>query len=372
MSINALVPTGPHIEGFIRFASEGEEDLRQLSNFEVLQRAHAGPPMNGKQQFKQHPIAVNLGDASGGEAAMIKMIPIKLVFDEPDANLSARYEAYDQEVNRLVCAGDGQRARRTNLVTGEVEEASCVGSDLCPYANSQGVSCSMHVRLKLQIEGQRDPFSVFEFRSGSINTFRTLSAKLKMMHAAFKSKLRHIPLSLVAHERSSAMSNFSPFYVADLQLREGISPRAALEQAEALRKEEQECGLDFGAMEEAVKTIYANAPLHIDDAEVGPITFERSIVDRASLRMRLPRSVRSPEQPTSIEAAVQSARIQGSQQMLSENQPQPSLVSRDDSTLDRCEVVAPTSTGEHVSLAVAAVQSKGGLQQAGEAAIFSI
>jgi hypothetical protein len=371
MSINALVPTGPHIEGFIRFASEGEEDLRQLSHFEVLERSHACPPVNGRQQFKQHPIAASL-DASGDETPHIKVIPIKLIFDEPEANLSARFEAYDQEVNRLVCAGDGQRARRTDLVTGKVEDASCAGSDLCPYANSQGVSCSMHVRLKLQIEGQRDPFSVFEFRSGSINTFRTLSAKLKMMHAAFKSKLRHIPLSLVAHERSSAMSNFLPFYVADLQLREGMSPRAALELAEAQRKEEQECGLDFDAMEEAVKTIYANAPLHIDDAEVGPITFERSIVDRASLRMRLPRNARSTEQPTSIEAAVQSARIQGTQQLAPENLAPPSHRAGDDLIRERCEEAASTSTDEHVVAAGANIQSEGGLQPAEEAAIFSI
>ena len=229
----------------------------------------------------------------------------------------------------------------------------------------------MHVRLKLQIEGQKDPFSVFEFRSGSINTFRAMSAKLKMMHAAFKSKLRHIPMSLVAHERSSATSNFLPFFVADLQLRDGMTPRSALEQAEAQRKEEQECGLDFGAMEEAVKNIYAHAPLHIDDAEVGPVTFESSIVDRASLRTRLPRCVRPTDQPTSIEAAVMSARSQESLQAPTESPDRNVQNLGEILPLSRCEPDASTSKEESPATGVMNVLPSGGIQPAGEAPIFS-
>lgn len=41
MNLNKIEPSSPHIEGVIRFASEGQgEDLRQLDYFEVLALEH--------------------------------------------------------------------------------------------------------------------------------------------------------------------------------------------------------------------------------------------------------------------------------------------------------------------------------------------
>lgn len=287
MSINMIQPTGPHIEGVIRFASEGHGDtLRQLDHFEVLSRVHDTPKEGALPKLMEHPISQCLLPEApdGEEARRIRVIPIRLIADSPERSLRARYEAYDAEVGRLLCVGNGERGERADLSRGTSSGCECPGPDACSYANTQGVECSLHVRLRVQIEGQEDPFSVFELQSGGINSYRTLAAKLEMMHKAFGSKLRGLPLQLVIYAKSSVASSYQAFYVADLRLRSNMTPADAMKQMSASREAEASAGLDFAAMEEALAEMDACSSLSLNAADSVIVTFTPVQVDRSKLR----------------------------------------------------------------------------------------
>lgn len=287
MMINQIKPTGPHIEGVIRFASEGQGDaLRQLDHFEVLGRVHTQPQEGSLPALVDHPITGRLlpSQTNDGETRAIRVIPIRLIADKPENSLRARYEAYDAELGRLVCVGNGANGERAELSRGTSSNCSCPGPEACEFANAQGIECSLHVRLRLQIEGQEDPFSVFELQSGGINTYRTLAAKLEMMHKAFGGKLRGLPLELSIYAKSSVASSYQAFYVADLKLRSNMKPAEALKTMTAAREAEETAGLDFTAVEGAIAAMEANSALSLLDAESSIVTFSPVLVDRSNLR----------------------------------------------------------------------------------------
>ncbi|MDO8276624.1 MAG: hypothetical protein Q7T63_00705 [Burkholderiaceae bacterium] len=304
MNLNALKPVGPHITGFIRFAHEGEGDqFKQLDHFEILSRVHLpSDDTTNVPRLAQHEIAKNIKPGNAQEK--LKAIPVKLMFDKPENNLRACYQAYDSELNRLACSGDGVTAVRADFGTGTTAETTCAGPEACEYANQAGVRCQLHVRLKVQIEGQSDPFAVFELQSSGINTYRTLSAKLAMMHAAFGGSLRNIPMTLAIYAKSSPLSRFEPFYVADLQLRDGSTMSAALESANAAKA--LEASLNMDAMEAAVEAMLSASPLALDDAETALIAFAPGVIDRAREPRRTARAIAAA--PVRIENLVASAR----------------------------------------------------------------
>ncbi len=285
MKLNQIKPVGPHIEGIIRFASEGQgDDMRQLDHYDVCSRVHQQQGV-AQPSLMPHPITDKLTpQGAEGDQKKIRVIPIRLVANKPSNSLRARYEAYDIEMGRLLCVGDGERGERAILSQGTSTSCQCAGPEACDYANQQGVQCSLHVRMTVQIEGQDDPFSVFEFHSGSINTFRTLSAKLEMMSKAFGGKLRGLPLELAIYAKSSAASEFQPFYVADLRVRSNMTPAEALSELKNLYEAEASAGLSFEAMEEAIESMVANSVLRLGDCEPSVITFSPVIVDRTKLR----------------------------------------------------------------------------------------
>lgn len=286
MQINQIKPVGPHIEGIIRFASEGRgDDMRQLDHYDVCARVHQPQQGGALPSLMPHPITDKLTpQGAEGDHKKIRVIPIRLIADKPSNSLRARYEAYDPEMGRLLCVGDGEKGERAILSQGTSTSCQCAGPDACDYANQHGVQCSLHVRMTVQIEGQDDPFSVFEFHSGSINTFRTLSAKLEMMSKAFGGTLRGLPLELAVYAKSSAASVYQPFYVADLRVRSNMTPSDALSELKKLYEAEARAGLSFEAMEEAIESMMANSVLRLGDCEPSVITFSPVIVDRTKLR----------------------------------------------------------------------------------------
>lgn len=239
------------------------------------------------------------------------MIPIKLACDKPSNNLVARYEAYDTALNRLACMGDGESACRANFATGETVATNCAGPEACDYANQGGIVCALRVRMQVQIDGQSDPFAVFELQSGSINTYRTLAAKLRMMWATFGKRLRNVPMELAIYRKSSATSHYLPFYVVDLRLREGITPSQALAAASDAVEQDRAAGLDFVAMEQEIEAMRSEASLAFRDAEAPTVIFAPDVaVDRARLARRSSRQP-IPQSGTSIQAIVQRAIEQG-------------------------------------------------------------
>lgn len=286
MKLSQIKPVGPHVEGVIRFASEGQgEEMRQLDYFDVCARVHQAPQEGALPPLMPHPITETLlPKGEEGEQKKIRVIPIRLIADKPANSLKARYEAYDTELGRLLCVGDGENGERAVLSQGTSVSCQCKGPEACDYANDQGVQCSLRVRMRVQIEGQDDPFSVFELHSGGINTYRTLSAKLEMMHEAFGGNLRGLPLELGIYAKSSAASAYQPFYVADLRVRSKMKPAEALAAMKKQREAESQAGLSLDRMEAAIESMDANSALSLGDCEPSVITYSPVVVDRTKLR----------------------------------------------------------------------------------------
>lgn len=266
MNLNEIKPIGPHVEGFIRFASEGEgETLTQHPQFEVLSRSHE-LLQGGMPKLKEHAATAELLKLEQNTSAgVIKVIPIRLMFNKVENNLSASYQAFDSDLGRMVCTGDGKVASRKEVTTGQPTSCECLGPDSCAYANSSGVKCHLSVRLKVQLKGQIDPLSVFEFQSSSINTYRTLSAKLQMLRSVCQEKLRNIPLELTIWEKSSQMSSYAPFYCADLKLEGGLDLLKAIAASKQAEDLETAAGLAVNAMESVADSMRANLEPLMDD-----------------------------------------------------------------------------------------------------------
>lgn len=306
VNLNSIQPQGPHTIGFIRFASEVREGERvQVNRFEVLSRHHQSTDV-GDPKLAPHPIAEQLLALESNKHG-IKVIPIKLLFDEPDANLSARYDAYDSNLNRLVCAGDGDNFRRTSFgqdQTTQTTSGACLGPDACAFAQGGDIQCRLRVKLKAQIDGQDDQFSVFEFQSGSINTYRALAAKITMMHATFGRKLRHVPLNLKMWTKSSMESLYEPFFCADIALRESETMASACKAAIDGALGDGAANLAISALNEVAKTMSATQRLSMDSSE----TYDE-VITFTPTRMKLNSAERrTQEQSTSLADTINLAR----------------------------------------------------------------
>lgn len=309
LNLNQIQPSTPYIEGVVRFASETDGlEPRQLDHFEVLARHHSEEEgVAGTPKLAQHEL---MGTLCPDGEKKLRIIPIKLICNEPQNSLTARYEAFDTAVNRMTCAGDGDKASRAELMGGTIAQVSCRGPEACEYANQVGVQCALRVRLLMQIEGQRDAYSLFEFQSGSINTYRTLAAKLQMMYASFGGRLRHVPLELAMFTKSSATSNYMPFYVADVRLRDSMKPIEAITLAKEQYEQENTALLDFAAMEEVIAKMRSNSAWALGEPDSDCPVFSYDRVDRQKLKSREPRPTLVPEGETAIQAVIAKAKGQ--------------------------------------------------------------
>lgn len=308
MKLNAIEPVGPVVEGVIRFASAGEGDtLKQLDHFDVLALVHEQDEA-AKPKLTKHPIEARLAEKrEAGDQPHVRVIPIKLMFNDPDVNLRARYEAYDSDLSRLACVGDGEKGCRANFASGTTSSVECAGPDACSFANTAGMHCSLHVRMKVQVEGQTDPFSCFELQSGGINTYRTLKAKLNMMHAAFGDKMRFVPLDLCVYAKSSRMSDYKPFYVADIRLRDGADLQAATHAATEAKERAGISDAVYGVIEAAVAKMIGNSPLSLDDSESDQVVFSPATPYVRTRRRPVESSCASDVQSFSINDQVSKA-----------------------------------------------------------------
>ena len=304
MSLATLSPIGPHVTGVIRFASEGQgDDFRQLDEFEVLSRVHElTEDADLPPKLRPHPISESL-KGTGGAQAKLQCIPVILMFDKPENNLLARYEAFDQNINRLVCVGDGENCARANFAEATAENHDCKGPDACSFANSGAFQCQLRVRLAVQIDGQHDPLSVFEVQSGGIHTYRTLQAKLQMLKAILGGSLRNVPLNLTMYAKSSPAHEFKPFYVADLVLRDGANLQQVIAAQKTAIEAEKTAGLSYSSLETEVEAIRTSSALSIGDDDSSIIPYVPRMASRGA-------AVR-PIQPLQLGAAGSASRTLG-------------------------------------------------------------
>lgn len=291
------IPVTPHALGFIKVACDDDPlfgEARTRNEFLITQRHHESADTQAK--LAPHPLQAKLAQGDEGEAKKVTEIPVRLFFNKASNAIGIRYQAYSTPGNVPVCAGDGKNARRLELAadnTQTMTDIACPGPELCDLVQTQKAVCRRQVRMSVQVEGQNDPFSVFEVRSSSINTYRALKAQLQLIERRFGG-LRHVPLKLALWQASNELSSFEPFSLMRLEL-DAETEVAAIQVARAKRKELEDAGINddvdgLGAEEgdaegflgatleyPAVREFYADATRRPGADGVTPSTITRHV-----------------------------------------------------------------------------------------------
>lgn len=196
----------------------------------------------------------------GAAERKLREIPIRIMYDSPDLTVRSRFEAFDAQRKRPVCASTAAgQARRITHDGAQVVE--CLGPDDCTFAKSEGIRCKFFGRITVQIEGQTEADNGFVMRSTSINTLRNFEAKLTRYWAIFGRRLTGVPFRLVLRAKTTSASFWQPFYFCDLELPAGLTLQQAAKMARDHAQANTEAGLDVLAWEAMVRAGLDNGAL---------------------------------------------------------------------------------------------------------------
>ncbi len=204
--------------------------------------------------------------------AKLRNIPVRLLFNDPHLNLRASYTLFDRATARPMCVGDGQQCKR--VTASGVESLPCPGPDHCPMGIEGG--CKLFGRLHVRIdhpENQSDALSTFVLRTTSVNTVRTLLARMHYLQAVSGGLLAHLSLELRLRGKSTAQSHRAPIYYVDLGLRAPAQLEVAVVQAREESTRARAAGLDMQALESAAREGFALG-LFEDTEEDAPAVVE--------------------------------------------------------------------------------------------------
>ena len=129
-------------------------------------------------------------------------LPVRLLFDEPSANLQTRYAAY--QGRKLWCSGDGETAFRE----GEGERRCPCPNREAGYDPAKGGSpaCKLNARLVVQLETGRIG-GVYVFRTTSYTSVARLLQSMERIGAITGGRLADIPLQLAGQMQRIEQKN---------------------------------------------------------------------------------------------------------------------------------------------------------------------
>ena len=206
--------------------------------------------VQGRDGWLLHPLDEKLRKEAEGHK--LRLIPVRLLFNDPGLNLRANYSLFDRATGRPICVGNGETCRRTGMEG--VASLPCPGPDACVFA--QG-ACKAYARLNVVV-GDDDALGSFVLRTTSYNTIRTLAARLAYFGAVSGGLLACLPLELKLRGKSTAQSHRAPIYYVDLVVRSGLTLEQAIGQARELDEQRRASGLDQAALDEAARQGFAD------------------------------------------------------------------------------------------------------------------
>lgn len=271
-NISITTPTIGRIAiGEMRTTEDGRRQPVRLNHFMITTQ------FKKQGEWVTHPIQQHVEAATGAQDGKLKTIPVKLMFNTPELNVTSRLEAYNQH-GQLVCAGNGEKARR--VVDNAIETVDCVGCDSCKFGIEN--RCDKFVRLNVLINVEAadypmDGMSGFIVRSRGHNTYKALTGKIERLAKLFKGKLIGIPMVLRLIGKSSKTSKNAPFYYVALDLAQDIIKSA--EYAKAARNALAEADIDQQAYEEIAleqlsRGVFFDSEEEALELEEFPITFD--------------------------------------------------------------------------------------------------
>lgn len=290
MNLNNI-SVAPFAQGIIKIDAQTDAltgEVRTLNRMLICGRTHAiteTGDSSATPKLALHPMHEVLMDVVpvNKESKAIVEVPIKLFFNKTENALGIKYQAFSTD-GVPVCSGNGKSAMRLSKAadaTDTYEQHPCPGTEQCAFASLGDVQCRRQVKMTVQIDGQDDSLSVFEVRSSSLNSYRTLQAQLKMIEYRFGG-LRHVPLKLQLWQASNQASRFAAFDLLRLSFN-APSEEAALEQTKVARLAVQYTGL-LDEMDEIFSSNPDEQLIGLDD-----FTLISDFYDHAPVRRRVAR-----------------------------------------------------------------------------------
>ena len=182
--------------------------------------------VQSKGQWVKHPLDAEL--RQGEDSSKLRIIPIRLLFNDPDLNFRAQYSMFDHKTGRPVCVGNGETCKR--MTAKGVESLPCPSPMACEYG--QAGYCKPYGRLNVLI-GDEDELGTFVFRTTGYNSIRTLLSRLQYFSAVSNNQLASLPLALRIRGKSTTQSFRQAIFYVDITTR----PEHSLAQTIAIATE---------------------------------------------------------------------------------------------------------------------------------------
>jgi len=184
----------------------------------------------------------------------LRAIPVTIAFNDVNLNLNNRFSAFDVKSGRVLCAGNGEKARRAT--EDGVQDIACPRPEGCEYGQRQ--RCKNMSRAYFKVEGQSDELGVFILRTTSYNSLNYLATRLSELHGLTGGRIAGMPMMLVMESKTTTQSFREPFQFADLVQRPGMSLLDAIKEANRYQTAMSEAGLSLEGLEKALSDGLAN------------------------------------------------------------------------------------------------------------------
>ena len=206
--------------------------------------------VQSKGQWIKHPLDEELRQ---GDANKLRIIPIHLLFNDPDLNFRANYSMFDHKTGRPVCVGNGETCKR--MMAQGMATLPCPSPMACEYG--QAGYCKAYGRLNVII-GDEDELGTFLFRTTGYNSIRTLLSRLHYFSAVSNNQLASLPLALRIRGKSTTQSFRQAIFYVDITTRPEHNLAQAIAMATEINLNRQQTGFDQQALDHSAKLGFAN------------------------------------------------------------------------------------------------------------------
>ena len=206
--------------------------------------------VQSKGQWIKHPLDEELRQ---GDANKLRIIPIHLLFNDPDLNFRANYSMFDHKTGRPVCVGNGETCKR--MMAQGMATLPCPSPMACEYG--QAGYCKAYGRLNVVI-GDEDELGTFVFRTTGYNSIRTLLSRLHYFSAVSNNQLASLPLALRIRGKSTTQSFRQAIFYVDITTRPEHNLAQAIAMATEINLNRQQTGFDQQALDHSAKLGFAN------------------------------------------------------------------------------------------------------------------
>jgi len=255
------------------------------------------------------PLMKRIAEETNQDPASLKLIPVTLLFDDPNLNFMVRFSCYKNA--QQWCVGDGEKAfRLSEKNSGEREQVQCPCQRVLPdYSGTD--KCKVFGRLSVIIRGVERLGGVWVFRTTSWNSVRSIMSSMLFIRQITGGILAGIPLVMSIHPKTAITpkGEIQTVYIVTLEFHGTMDE--LLQHSLKIRKTRLEYKVQTEVLEEQIRKRFASLP---------PVEFEED--ERDIAEEFYPESVLSGDEDTR-DAHPDRPKTQQEEQKEQQKEPQP-------------------------------------------------